>query len=40
MLSTLNLLLFAGKSLTIVTLAAMLLIIGGAVLGSLNRPNA
>jgi hypothetical protein len=34
MLSTLNLLIFAGKTLTIITLAAMVLIIGGAILGS------
>lgn len=36
LLSTLNLLLFAGKSLTIISLAAMVLIIGGAVLGSIG----
>lgn len=36
MLSTLNLLLFAGKNLTVVSVAAMVLIIGGAVLGSLE----
>lgn len=34
MLSTLNLILFAGKSISIASIAAMLLIIGGAVLGS------
>jgi drug/metabolite transporter (DMT)-like permease len=34
MLSTLNLILFAGKSISITSIAAMLLIIGGAVLGS------
>jgi drug/metabolite transporter (DMT)-like permease len=34
LLSTLNLILFAGKNLTPVTITAMLLIIGGAVLGS------
>jgi drug/metabolite transporter (DMT)-like permease len=40
MLSTLNLLLFAGKSLTVVSVVAMVLIIGGALLGSLETPNA
>lgn len=34
MLSTLNLLLFAGKTLTLITISAMALIVGGAVLGS------
>lgn len=39
MLSTINLLMFAGKSLTTVSLAAMVLIIGGAVLGSMEIPK-
>jgi drug/metabolite transporter (DMT)-like permease len=40
MLSTVNLLLFAGKNLTLVSVAAMILIIGEAVLGSLGTLKA
>jgi drug/metabolite transporter (DMT)-like permease len=39
MLSTLNLLLFAGKTLTLVTISAMVLIVGGAVLGSTGNSD-
>ena len=34
MLSTLNLLLFTGRNLTVATIIAMVLIIGGAIVGS------
>nr|HMN62397.1 hypothetical protein [Anaerolinea sp.] len=37
LLSTLNLVLFAGQSLTPLSFAAMLLIVTGAVLGSLGK---
>jgi len=37
LLSTLNLLIFANKTLTLISGLAMILIIGGAVLGSLER---
>jgi drug/metabolite transporter (DMT)-like permease len=37
MLSTLNLLIFAGKTLSWITISAMLLIVGGAVLGSMGN---
>jgi drug/metabolite transporter (DMT)-like permease len=40
LLSTLNLVLFAGKSLTPVSLVAMALIIGGAVVGSGGREES